>query len=218
MRHVPRTPLLPVGLALACAVPLGPAPGALAATPARGDEARPSIRVMQDPLFDVRQPAEANSDEYVGAPERTVGDITKVRLRHRPHRVTVKIHTQELAEPEGEDYQVIFAGAHLRTTRDSFYVYLVRDTEGRVLLFGRDGEEPRRCRGIRRDFDLERDLVRISVPRSCLERPRWVRAVGSMAYSWPGGGDGDYYVDTAPDSSLTDPVRAYDPRAWHPGS
>jgi hypothetical protein len=220
MSDFSRPKLLSLGVVLSCTAALGLPLGALSPASAGDDgAARPSIRVVQDPLFDVQQPAKANTDKYVAAPDRAIGDITRVRVRHGQHRLRLRIRAQELTRPRGDNYQVVFAGAHVRTPRDTFSAYLVLENDGgRRMLFARDGEEPRRCRGLRRDFDTDRGVFTASIPRRCLGQPRWVRAAATLAYSWPGGGDSDYYVDTAPDSDVFAAERSFSRRAWWPGS
>jgi hypothetical protein len=97
-------------------------------------------------------------------------------------------------------------------------VYLVLDNDSRTMLFARDEEDPRRCRGLRRDFDTDRGVFTVSIPRVCLDRPRWVQTAATLAYSWPGGGDSDFYVDMAPDSDVFAAERSFSRRAWYPGT
>lgn len=213
-----RPPLLVLAtlcLGLAPAVTLV-APTAAVATKAA--EVRPSVRVVHDPELDVQQPAEQNSDDYVPAPDRALGDITRFRVRHGAHRVSVQIRAQELVRPKGDDYQVVLAGVQIRTARDSFYAWLVLDNYSprATVLFGRRGEEPTACRGLGHDFDAQRDVATVSIPRRCLGGPRWVKAAGALAYSWPGGGDGDFYVDLTPDADVLGRKPVYTRRAWYP--
>ena len=64
MNNFSRTKFFSVGVALSCAAPLGLSPVGLAAAKATDDGARPSLRVVEDPLFDVQQPAGETADRH----------------------------------------------------------------------------------------------------------------------------------------------------------
>lgn len=215
-RHARPTLLLLATLCLGL-VPAG-TPVATATTAAGTAAARPAVRVVDDPPFDVQQPVEQNSDDYVVMPERGIGDITRFRVRHGVNRVAVRLRAQDLVRPRGADYQALMVVGHVRTARDSFYAWLVLDNRSprARVLFGLAGEEPSGCRGLRHAVDARREVVTMSIPRRCLGGPRWVKAAGALAYSWPGGGDGDFYIDLAPDAGLFAREPVYTRRAWSP--
>lgn len=177
-------------------------------------------RVIEDVTFDVVQPSEQNGaeEEYVPAADRAIGDITRFEVRHGDHRVRFRISAQELLRPIVDDtYESVFAGIAVRTDDGNFYaVVALGNYDTRTVMFvGRKDEEPRPCPGRARSFDEASDTVTLSLPRHCLGTPRWVRAIGSIGYSWPGGGDSDYYVDLSPDQTI-DASPKFTRRAWHP--
>jgi hypothetical protein len=206
-------------LAIACAAvvvmpPFAPAHASIAAATSRNH------RVIDDATFDVTQPSEQNGaeEEFVPAADRAIGDITRFEVRHGEHRVRFRISAQELLRPIVDDtYESVFAGVSVRTDAGNFYAFVVLgnyDTRS-VMFVGRQDEEPRSCAGKARSFDESSDTLTLSLPRRCLGEPRWVQAIGSISYSWPGGGDGDYYVDLAPDQTIEGPAN-FTRRAWHP--
>lgn len=179
-------------------------------------------RVIEDAPLDVMEPSEQNAaeEDYVPAADRSIGDITRFDVRHGEHRVRFRISAQELVRPVVDDtYEAVFAWVSARTDAGRFHALLMltnrREDGTRIALIGDKDGRVRRCPGQAGSFDTVRDTVTISLPRHCLHTPRWVQAAASIAYSWPGGGDGDHYVDSAPDQPINGP-RSYTRRAWHP--
>jgi hypothetical protein len=125
-----------------------------------------------------------SGDDPVLDPSWTNGDITLFSARHRHHRVTARLKLAELRRGPGE----LWVSHRFRflTSRGGGFEVL-----GTV---GLDGGGPQgvwrlsagrnlRCRGLRHAIDYRANTVGISVPRSCLGRPRWVR-VGAETSSY----------------------------------
>lgn len=207
-------------LAIACTALAAATPPSTAAPASDLTKTTHNERVVDDATFDVMQPSEQNGaeEDYVPAADRTTGDITKFEVRHARHRVRFRIAAQELLRPISDDtYESVFAGISARTDDGDFYAFIVLSnlSTRTTLLVGRRDEEPRPCPGKTSAFDEASDTITISLPRQCLSTPRWVKAVASVAYSWPGGGDSDYYGDYAPDQPIDGPLH-FTRRAWHP--
>ena len=143
----------------------------------------PNQMVSIDPSGDVVKHDDVGDDSVtIVDPTWHNGDITRLRARHRHHRVTARL-----------TFAALEAGSRKPWTYHRFL--FVTDSGGHELrgTVGVDGGggqgtwelDGRRvtCRGLRHAIDYRADTVRVSVPRSCLGRPTWVRVGGSTA-SW----------------------------------
>jgi hypothetical protein len=134
------------------------------------------------------------------APENTNDDITRVVVRHTRSAVQLKVRLRDL-DPALEQQVTI----HLATASRGWFLDIDRwegrggkfqvmaflakepnypdleDIEDECGTFGFVSGEVR-CR-VRPEVDLKANLVRATVPRSCLKNPRWVR-VGVDAYGF----------------------------------
>lgn len=170
MRLLPRLVVLSTAVcALATAAP------ASAQEFVRTDERGDLSRVGED------------SDVFVPVPGRGYPDITRVRFAHRDRTVVVRATFVEL-NPTGK---FLFGGIDVRTPRSrKFFTVMATEGSREGFLF-KDNEHP--CRvGIRISYADE--LMRVSIPRSCLGDPRWVRVrFGASVLQH----DGDEIIDNA---------------------
>jgi hypothetical protein len=134
--------------------------------------------------------------ELVPAPHAPAGDVTRAMIDHRYRRVVLKLRYAEL-ERRGFRFEI----ALLSTSGGGHFVVFL-DTakelgwQGRASLADlsnlRQGERP--CRGLWHEVDYRQNTVKLSVPRRCLDDPRWIRAgIGGNAIVDPS----DLYVDDA---------------------
>lgn len=202
-----------VTVALAsCLIALSVAPGWSSIA-----DVSPSERVVVDPSFDVQRP-EVPYNNYVPAPDRVIGDITGLSVRHGGTRVRVRIKTQQLVRMPGDlprrSYVLTHVGVRTPDAEYGATLYIGRRTS--FEFFDRAaGELP--CRGLRHTFDVASDRVTFSIPRRCLGQPRWVTATALMTYNTPG--NNDQFVDVAPDNPGARHFEAaYTRRAWHPAT
>jgi hypothetical protein len=106
------------------------------------------------------------------APNIAQGDIVRVLFDHRAHRVVIKLRYRALKRQ-----WIRVEGVELVTPKASFQ--MVHETpwrgnwQGHLTFFRNDNEK--RCRGLGHHVDYRANTVRLSVSRSCLGRPRWVR-------------------------------------------
>jgi hypothetical protein len=114
------------------------------------------------------------------APEVTNGDFTRVTYNHRLHRVVLKAEYVDLLEPQAprrNDYSLLAFATRMRTNEGAYRVaYTIGDSdlpEGMSLVTKRRGAT--RCDGLSHRIDYEANTIKMSVPRSCLGGPRWVR-------------------------------------------
>jgi hypothetical protein len=109
--------------------------------------------------------------EFVIAPENTDTDVSRIRVSHRTHRISLRTTLRDI------------------TRRSGFLVYDVR-TDGRrysvMQRLGKDRLFPAfdlsranggrvKCAGLTRTVDRATNRATVSIPRRCLGRPDWVR-------------------------------------------
>lgn len=164
MTRLPRR----VRRALAAALPLllvpftaGPA-GAAAWShrDARGDVTRVEL--------DVR----TGKETYSPAAGEAGTDITRLAVRHLARRVVLTVAVRDLAADEPTSVV-----ARLVTPHGAYLLMTGRAPGSFVqILMPMRGRHELTCSGLGSDFDAAADVVRLEVPRSCLEAPAWVRA------------------------------------------
>lgn len=177
------------------------AAGALALTllaPAAATADRWSV---QDEAGDVSgtrwspEPDPCGTVEEIDATEETHTDLTGVSVRHSRRMMTVTTRFRGLDPFYGIDLVI-----NIRSSTGGWWLDLTRYLDGRGWWKSRAflGREPKfpdpddlgECEGygvvivgegcrIERDVDFARDLVRLGVPRRCLDNPRWVRVAVS---------------------------------------
>lgn len=139
---------------------------------AAGSTAHAADWVHVDPAGDVAKATYSETQEdpgFTAAPEERRIDVRRVRVVHRSTQVLVKFKTRE-ALP-GRDFAIF---AEIKTPDARYGVE-------RVSLFGESdttftkGTRARSCRGLKVTIDRPARTATISVPRRCLESPRWVR-------------------------------------------
>ncbi len=118
------------------------------------------------------------------------GDITRLRAVHATHRVKARLAFRDLKK----DVDHMRHSLRIRTDDKTFIVYIFANNgswESESILVI-NGEVD--CRGLRHHINYAENTVRVSVPRSCLSRPKWVR-VGART---------DSFIDEAEEYRLDD--------------
>jgi hypothetical protein len=104
---------------------------------------------------------------------RSQADLTRVRIAHNEHAVVVRARYAHLNRT-GLTFQL---GASIRTDQGKTSYATVRRDRGQWR--GTSGiserRRPQRDCGVTHRIDYERDVVRLRIPRECLDGPRWVR-------------------------------------------
>lgn len=176
-----------------------PASPATAATLAYGD---PTGDVWRS-TFDVE--SEQETIEPAGSPVNA--DLVRTTVRHTATKVVLKGRYADLQKAEN---RYLF-GVELRTDeglkREIGVETLSRPGWGGTPYFAkRDGETP--CRGLGHSIDYATETVTVTVPRTCLSKPRWVQ-VRSMSVAFEEGGEVfSAFVDSGHDET------ADEPREW----
>jgi hypothetical protein len=112
-------------------------------------------------------------------PDVTDPDVRTVRVSHGPRKVTMRVQFVDLAAAKDVGY--IF-GFQLRTNERLHRVVELDAGPGmwRGQVTFSSPRRELRCKGLSRSIDYVKNVVTVSVPRSCLSHPRWVQA-GSAA-------------------------------------
>lgn len=108
------------------------------------------------------------------APERTNIDVTRVVANHKGRNLTIKVRTRTAMKG------VFMANGMIRTPRKRLLLVTMRmpmvGNNVELLDFSSKREDPTvRCPGLKRTFDKSRTVMTLTIPRSCLGNPRWVR-------------------------------------------
>jgi hypothetical protein len=130
------------------------------------------------------------------------GDVVSTRARHTARRIAFTTRYASLERGPGENrfitqQRMRFADG----STASVQVHTSRRWRGESYLADDDTGSGMPCRGVEHEIDYEADKVRVSFPRACVDRPRWLRFVG-LAYALSGGdtatGSDDHnYLDNA---------------------
>jgi hypothetical protein len=166
---------------------------ALAATPpaVAGDEPLTKV-VLRDGTGDVWRMTLGSADKV----RRPAADVKRAVVRHVPATVRVRMRFADLRRAGSQSYQVTY-----RTPGGGYYLAVLESLpgarSGRSSLWGMESERRLRCPELRHRIDYARDLVALSVPRSCLGDPSWVRVnmTNLLAPLEDPTGDGRIFVD-----------------------
>jgi hypothetical protein len=114
-------------------------------------------------------------------PDNVTSDITQFKVSHTSRRVMLTTTLRDITAASGLMFYEIRAG---------------KRTYSALQRLGTDRELPAfhlsrrdrtvRCSGVRRSVDRTTEKATVSIPRGCLDRPRWVR-VGAGALEFTSG-------------------------------
>jgi hypothetical protein len=116
------------------------------------------------------------SEVQTPAPDNANADVVKTKINHTRGAVRFRIKLRDLAGP-------VLTGvvADIKTSERRYTLSFFRSGKRTTLDLARSTGEPIRCRGKERSANVDTDVVKFSVPRSCLGRPKWVRVgVGAL--------------------------------------
>jgi hypothetical protein len=109
-------------------------------------------------------------------PEQTNGDVTQVAVDHRRTKVVIELYTR--ARITG----AFGINAVVRTPGQHYMLMSFRmPGMGGTQLMTLSDEPDRRCTGLKRKLIADKTAVRLTVPRSCIGDPRWVRVGATLS-------------------------------------
>lgn len=159
------------GASLAGAIMLG-----LTAAPASADR-----EVFRDARGDVVTSTFSEVDGETSGIDPTVTgtDALRTVVKHGDRRIKIKVRVRDLrAKDQGS------MTAFLKTNEGFYLVTLMRTplwgSTADIVDLDSD-EEGVSCPGIQQSISAKKDRFLVSFPRSCVSRPRWIRAMVSMS-------------------------------------
>ncbi|HET7689768.1 MAG TPA: hypothetical protein VFK41_05300 [Nocardioidaceae bacterium] len=109
-------------------------------------------------------------------------DVVRTTVAHQSRRVAVKVHYADLRRNDDQLILTVWFRTNEGLKR---LAYVAAGPERRrgTHLFGKGSRGPgsATCKGLRHTIDYTQDLITISIPRSCLSRPRWVQFQGEAS-------------------------------------
>ena len=156
--------LLSLSSAVAAGVLAGATAGPAAAAQLRVDDARHDVWVSTD------------ATTSTPSPDTTLGDVTRATVQHAGSRIVVRIKLRDLARTGAyAQYTVRLQDRRTAMVREVVLEASPHNWAGTVRVFKPHGDQVSGCRVDHR-IDYARNTVTVTVPRSCLHRPRAVRA------------------------------------------
>lgn len=150
----------------------------LVAPATAADDEPPTRVVLRDGAGDVWK-VNMRTSHWTLVGDLPPADVTRAVVSHRTHAVVVRARYDDLRRIGTQRY---FTG--MATRRGDFFVEVASrpgSRAGRHTLYDGVAGDRLACKQMSHDIDYANDVVRLRVPRSCLDRPRWVRAnVGNI--------------------------------------
>jgi hypothetical protein len=139
--------------------------------------------VLDDPTGDVWAIGEGENEEWVSA-----ADVVRAVVRHGRHNVVVKLTFTDLRRVEPQSYTAMIMG------RRQFGAVFVSTGPGRwrgrdQLVNGNFANV--KCPKLSHSINYDTEQVAMSVPRSCIGRPDWVK-VGIANFMFRGETEADF--------------------------
>ena len=128
-------------------------------------------------LTDARGDMWAASEDgtVVPSPDTSQGDLTRARVSYRGDRVVVLLRFVDLAKQGGYAQYALRLEGKDRRTREVVVAAGPKNWAGRVRVFKPHGDLVDNC-PVAHQIDYAAETVRVRVKRTCLDRPRAVRA------------------------------------------
>jgi hypothetical protein len=125
------------------------------------------------------------------APDHRAGDVTSIVVRHRRHAVTMKVSFAQLRRSH---FNGFFGRLRTDAVSRQFVVEDQRNARPRLYVVNKRFRPV--CRSATLHVDYQANTLAIRVPRTCLERPEWVKA-RAMSANDKADGSNTYYLDDA---------------------
>jgi hypothetical protein len=161
--------------------------------------------VLDDPAGDVWAIGEGENAEWVSAGDLPTADVVRAVVRHGRRNVLVRMTFTNLRRVEPQYYTAMIITP--RQLRAVFVSAGPRRWGGRhQLVNGNFGTV--KCPRLNHSIDYDTEQISMSIPRSCLGQPNWVR-VDMTNFMFRGNTEADFQEVTDnphsadPDGSLT---------------
>jgi hypothetical protein len=139
--------------------------------------------VVTDRTGDVSQGRVGEEGGYVYQSTLREGDFVRTTFEHRARSVVVTSRFRDLSRVGSYHGYIVRLESGRHVYRDNTVsagpglwrgTHEVADRRGRAV----------RC-GVQHSIDYDRNVVRVVVPRACLDRPRFVRGTAAVAWTQP---------------------------------
>jgi hypothetical protein len=107
---------------------------------------------------------------------RKHGDIVSMRVRHRDRRVVVRLLFRRVADKREIGTEI---GIRTEDARYVVNVSSIGEHDIHVFILNLTENLSIQCANLGTRMSTERSVFRASIPRRCLDRPRWVRVGAS---------------------------------------
>lgn len=169
--------------------------------------------VLDDPTDDVWAIAEGENEEWVSAGDLPTADVVRAVVRHGRYKVAVKMTFTNLRRVEPQSYNAMLV------SRRQYGAAFVSAGPGRwkgrhVLVDGNWSKV--KCPRLSHSIDYVTEQVTMSVPRSCIGRPNWVR-VGMVNYMFHGETE-EGFQEITDNPHTADPEGKFTQRLYRRGS
>jgi hypothetical protein len=166
------------GLAASTLMLMSPVTASSTATTTATGEEQPTRVVLRDGTGDVWK-VNMRTSHWTFVGDLPPADVTRAVVSHRTHAVVVRARYDDLRRIGVQKYWTGIA-----TRRGDYFVEVVSrpgSRAGRHTLYDGPAGSKLACGRLSHDIDYAEDVVRVRVPRSCLDRPRWVRVnIGNL--------------------------------------
>jgi len=113
----------------------------------------------------------ADSDEPINKPGKLDPDVVRTLLAHRDHAVVIRLRFRDLLPKKRRSLLTV-----VRTPGDGDYsVAIGWRRNGSAVVQIEHAPDVVDCPGLTQVLDVERNIIRVRIPRACLGSPRWVR-------------------------------------------
>lgn len=122
--------------------------------------------------------ADADGPRFFDAPTESANDVTRTTIALGAKRLTITVRVRDLVLSEEHTLE---ATVFTPTGRWALRAGVAGDGEGSADLYpirvlaSDDVVRMRPCRSARARYDLEADLVSVSMASACIDSPRWVQ-------------------------------------------
>ncbi|MGL5824717.1 MAG: hypothetical protein ACRCYU_07840 [Nocardioides sp.] len=120
---------------------------------------------------------EEEEEEFPVAPEVRTGDVTRFVVTHKPRSLEIRVRMRDLHR-RSDQVQAISLSIRVPKRRSYLVDSLVRPNRPKRLglrTISPRGLTRQPCAGLRLTRQWSKSRVVVTVPRSCLDRPAWVR-------------------------------------------
>jgi hypothetical protein len=199
-KHQHRVVRLLTGSLAALALTAGAtAVGTAAAAPARAEAYHHT-----DPAHDVVDRQSTDATDTIPAPHQRTVDITRWNAAYRHSAVVSTMHVRDLVR--GPWNAIWF----LKTPDKDEYSLVLRHTDSGIEMGLLHNHQTVPCTGLAKQARYGKDTLSVSVPRSCLGKPRYVRVEPDTGLTDSAGHD--YEDNGMRDGALNYTEIAYGPR------